>query len=130
MLSHADKKNRYFLLIICVLLLVVSYLWNPTELNIVTCHFLKITGHSCPTCGMSRSLHAASHFNFRDSFSFHLMGPFLFLTLIFLLVFFSVELLMNKKVLANIKPAFRKNIFIGIAGTWFFYYLVRLYREF
>ena len=81
-------------------LLLFVLLWaglvDPDKGNLTTCIFLEKTGYPCPTCGMSRSFYATSHFNFQEAFQFHHLGPVLYLFLLIAFVKFSWELLRGR----------------------------------
>ena len=43
-----------------------------------SCLFHDLTGMSCLTCGLTRSLQATAHGDLPAAFQYHLLGPFLF----------------------------------------------------
>ncbi|MGA9116690.1 MAG: DUF2752 domain-containing protein [Bacteroidota bacterium] len=50
---------------------------EPGEMPLPACLFHRLTGFSCPTCGMTRSLHSALHGLWNEAFGAHPAGPFL-----------------------------------------------------
>jgi len=47
-----------------------------------TCTFKLVTGLPCPGCGLTRSLVAAAHGNWRQSVTYHRMGPVFLILLV------------------------------------------------
>lgn len=97
-LSGRHKRNNVAWIVGLIFILMYSVFVNPAELNISACRFHELTGLDCPTCGISRSFYAFSHFNFKDAFNFHFLGPVLFSIFIFLLFFFMIELIIKKEI--------------------------------
>lgn len=61
----------------------------------VSCPILKLTGISCPGCGMTRALISAVQFKFTDAFHFH---PLWLLFLIFALILTILYIFEKKRV--------------------------------
>ncbi len=114
-----------------LLLMLSASIWiNPEKTNIITCWFREITGHSCPSCGLSRSIYAVAHLHIKEAFRFHLMGPVLFGILLLLLLKFAVEIVTKKGVHFEIKPILVKFFLILFFGLWLVYWIVRFLSEF
>jgi hypothetical protein len=45
----------------------------------VVCMFRRITGHPCPSCGLTRSWQAIGHGRLREAIDFHPFGPLMML---------------------------------------------------
>ena len=84
--------------------LLISIFINPQETHLLSCQFKQLTGYSCPTCGLTRSFHALSHMDFQGSFRFHLLGPFIYAVLLFVLIKFSIEIVTAKEIKLKINP--------------------------
>jgi len=95
-------------------LLVTTFI-NPEKTKLITCQFKQLTGYSCPTCGLTRSFHAFSHLNFQDSYRFHLLGPFIYVTLFFIFIKYSFEIAARKEIKLNINSGI-----VGIIIVLFF----------
>ena len=66
----------------------------PAEgLPLPPCWFRELTGHSCLTCGLTRSLLASARGNLSVSLEYHLMGPLLFLGLLAAIAWLGTEAL-------------------------------------
>ncbi|MCK4303424.1 MAG: DUF2752 domain-containing protein [Candidatus Eisenbacteria sp.] len=63
--------------VIAASMLVMSYvlLMEPLQSYLPHCLFHSLTGHSCPSCGLTRSLHTLLHGDVRAAFGFHALGP-------------------------------------------------------
>jgi len=87
-------------LIVCFCIIVGALILTPADsrnsflklgpLSIPnTCTFKNLTGLPCPGCGLARSIVAAMHGNFTDSFGFHRLG---LLTLFYIFMQFLYRL--------------------------------------
>lgn len=93
----------------------------------VLCPFRRVTGLSCPSCGLSRSWSALGHLQFRQSFRAHPFGPPF-------LAAFAVGLFRSRHGpgkgldLAQLSAGERKLAAV-VAGVWLAWALVRAARE-
>ena len=78
----------------------------------VSCPILKLTGISCPGCGMTRALISAVQFKFTDAFHFH---PLWLLFLIFALILTILYIFEKKRVF---------NVFLFILVILFLIYFI------
>lgn len=72
------------------------------------CLFHSITGHSCVTCGMTRSLHAMVHGDWLASFRFHLFGPAVFLGMLLVFLVFAADAIQGKHSKITMDRKFRR----------------------
>ena len=93
---------------ILILGFLLSIFWNPEKVNLLPCYFHKITGFSCPTCGLTRSFHAVSHLHLQEAFQLHLMGPVIYFALVFLFLKFSFEIVTRKQIQIKVNPLLSK----------------------
>jgi len=77
-LSAKSRAIRGVLGVAGILGLLATFLIAPEEMPFSPCVFRELTGHSCLTCGLTRSLHAVAHGDVIASLRFHLLGPLLF----------------------------------------------------
>ena len=108
--------------------LVTAFI-NPEKTKLLTCQFKNLTGYSCPTCGLTRSFHAFSHLNFQESFRFHLLGPVIYVALLFILIKLSLEVTARKEIRLNINPGEYRIIFFLFFGALFCFWITRLVYE-
>ena len=127
--SPKDRRQRLFGAAIILIMIVFLFFWNPEKLSITSCYFHQLTGYSCPTCGLSRSLHEIAHYNLIGAIKFHIMGPVIYLVLLLFLIKFFTEFLLNKNIELTLKPSTQKNAIFVFFGLWFFYFLIRLIVE-
>ncbi|HEM49107.1 MAG TPA: DUF2752 domain-containing protein [Caldithrix sp.] len=125
-LTGRQKRNNVAWIFGLIVILAYSVFVNPAQSNITTCRFHELTGLDCPTCGISRSFYAITHFNFKDAFTYHLFGPLLFLIFLLLLAFFLVELVFEKAI--KIKSLFIKlKWFAGLLiGFWIITWIFKI----
>ena len=114
---------------ILILGLLLSIFWNPEKADIVTCYFHKLTGYSCPTCGLTRSFFAISHLRFQEAFQLHLMGPVIYFALVFLFLKFSFEIVTRKEIQIKVNPLLSKITLFVFLGLWLGFWLIRLLNE-
>jgi len=109
--------------------LMTIFLVPPADFPFATCAFRSITGHSCLTCGMTRSLHAISHGHLMASLQYHLLGPIVFIGVVLTFLIFAIEGIFGK-VLA-LRPNRNQIIhfIVPIAVIWFLYWGARLITE-
>ncbi len=88
------------------------------------CPFFALTGHSCFSCGLTRSLQAAIHGDIAAALQYHLMGPLL------LALMAAAGLLLACEAWTGRKAPLRKDIargaLLGFGGLWLIFGMVRL----
>ncbi|MFZ5518002.1 MAG: DUF2752 domain-containing protein [Candidatus Zhuqueibacterota bacterium] len=99
---------------------------HPQHSFLPSCYFKSLTGLDCPSCGLSRSFYAVSHFHIHDAFRYHLMGPILFLIFALVLVKLSFEIALRKAIRVSIPRSAMTIALIVFFGTWLIYWLTRL----
>ena len=124
-----EYKKRLVWITALLLVLCVLFFSNPEKIYLTKCLFHKTTGYSCPSCGLSRSLYAASHFDFLQSFQFHLMGPIIYFSILIFLTKFSFEIIVRKAIQIEIKTIIVKIIVASFIGLWGAFSLVRVITE-
>ena len=110
-------------------LLFVTAFIDPGKTSLLSCQFKQLTGHSCPTCGMTRSFHTFSHFSFRESFGFHLMGPVIYVAMLFVLIKYSIEIAVRKELKIKVNPGVTRFIVVLFFFTFFCFWIIRFINE-
>lgn len=110
-------------------ILSFSILVNPDRSNFLTCYFRELTGHSCPSCGLTHSIYAISHFHIQESFIYHPMGLFVYFILLFLLFKFSLEIITKKEIKIRINPKISRIILLIFSFSWLSLWIIRLLNE-
>jgi|WetSurMetagenome_2_1015567.scaffolds.fasta_scaffold431212_1 hypothetical protein len=110
--------------------LFIVFIVPPAHLPFVNCTFHSITGHSCLTCGMTRSLHAIMHGNFTASVRYHLFGPAVFIAMLLGFVILTTEAIRGKKSALPVGSKIRSKALIVFAIVWLVYWGARLAAEF
>ncbi len=128
-MNSDSRIIRGSLSLIILALLLVSYFINPNNNKLNECGFKELTGYSCPSCGLTRSLYSTSHFHFGDAFAFHLLGPVIYLLLILLAIKFGHEAITGKGVNFSLSSFWLKISVIGFFGIWFLYWITRVIGE-
>lgn len=77
------------------------------------CPFFALTGIPCLFCGMTRSFLAMGSLDVNQSFSFHPLGPALFILLAGLAVALTVSMANRKRIHVSISPALRRHLIAG-----------------
>ncbi len=125
-LSRDQRIARGVLASVLLLGLLVLFLVPPDRLPLPRCVFHSITGHSCLTCGMTRSLHAVLHGQWAESLRYHLFGPAVFAGMLLLLPACAVEAIRGRKYSL---PGGRKTglrVLGACAAVWLLYWGFRL----
>jgi len=128
-LRSSQSSNKVFFAAGLLAILVLSAVINPEHSEFLPCFFKEITGHSCPSCGLSRSLYAVSQLQFKEAFRFHLMGPVLYIIFLVLCLKFSIEILIKKEIGLGFNSFVVKGFFIIFAGVWLVYWIIRFFND-
>jgi hypothetical protein len=127
-LSIEQRIVRTFMAGGLLLFLSILLFVPPSDLPF-TCIFHSVTGHSCLTCGMTRSLHAMMHGDWIASFRYHLFGPAVFVGMLLCFIVFTVEAIRGKHLAVDAGRNVRKRAFIMLAVVWIVYWGSRLVAE-
>jgi hypothetical protein len=92
-----------------------------------SCTFHDLTGYSCLTCGLTRSLLALAQGHLAASIGHHLMGPVLFLGICWAVVYAAAESLTGRKLFPAAWAV--KVPLLWVALLWITYGAVRLASE-
>ena len=126
-----DLRVRKLLLASGLLLvLAVLFLMPPENTPFAACGFHALTGHSCLTCGMTRSLHAMSHGQLIASLRYHMMGPVIFVGVFLFSLTLLVEGMMGKRIRLAQGKRYTKQTAWLFAIVWLVYWGARLIVEF
>ncbi|MGB6034119.1 MAG: DUF2752 domain-containing protein [Bacteroidota bacterium] len=105
------------------------FILPPGEIPIWSCLFHDLTGYSCFTCGLTRSLHAAADGHLLASFQFHLLGPILFGGMLLGSVAWTVEAVTGRALRLEGPRRVGRTFFFSLAAIWAIYGLFRLVLE-
>jgi hypothetical protein len=107
---------------------MILFIVPPADLPF-TCVFHSVTGHSCLTCGMTRSLHAMSHGDLIASFRYHLFGPAVFIGMFLCFLIFTVDAIRGKRLTINAGFNIRRPVVMMLAIVLLVYWGTRLFSE-
>ncbi len=110
-------------------LFIVSFFLNPLKYDLNRCGFKEMTGYSCPSCGLTRSFFSVSHLHPGDAFSFHLLGPVIYLFFIFLAFKFSYEAVTGNRLRISIPSHLLKTSVIVFFSVWMIYWIFKIVGE-
>ena len=110
-------------------LLVTPALLKPEQIPLPTCYFKQLTGHSCPTCGITHAFYETAHLRLGTAFQHHLMGPLLYFALFILLLKLVFEFFSGKRIAIRISVRLRKMQVYFTLFVWFGYWVVRFIGE-
>ncbi|MCD4665095.1 MAG: DUF2752 domain-containing protein [Bacteroidales bacterium] len=114
---------------VILLMIFISFWYDPVNYKITDCAFKDMTGLSCPGCGLSRSFHSTAHLNLAYAFGFHLLGPVFFLMLLLISVIYSFEAISGNNIKTGIKKRTGKILVIAVLTIWFIYWIARMAGE-
>jgi hypothetical protein len=109
--------------------LLLSIFLNPEKVNLLPCYFHKLTGYSCPTCGLTRSFFAISHLHFQEALKLHIMGPVIYIALLFLVLKFLFEIVTRKEIQIKVNRVLKKIVLFILLNLWVGFWLVRFLNE-
>jgi hypothetical protein len=110
-------------------LFIASFFLNPLKYNLNRCGFKEMTGYSCPSCGLTRSFFSVSHLHIGDAFSFHLLGPVIYLFFILLALRFGYEAATGNRIQISIPSPLLKISLFGFSGIWLIYWIIKVIME-
>ncbi len=128
-LSSSSRIMRIVLAGGLFIVLLILFTVPPATLPLPACVFHSVTGHSCLTCGMTRSLHAMLHGELAASFRYHLLGPAVFAGMLLCLILFAFEAVSGNRLSFNLSGALKKQAVALLAAVWFLYWGARLFTE-
>lgn len=129
-INPAERRIKIFLATVFLGLILFPFLINPAPAGIITCKFHQITGHSCPTCGLTRSLVALIHFHVKEAFQYHLFGPLVYVIFLVFFIASLTEIITGKKIGLGIKPLTIR-IAVGLfLSLWVIFWIARFVGEF
>lgn len=103
-------------IVIIISFFLAARIYNPFDAGMFTCSFKNLTGHSCPTCGLSRSIHSFLSFQIIDSLYYNPLGAAIILFCAALLVKFVTELI-SKRVIQITFLKFNSRILLSLILT-------------
>lgn len=105
-------------------------LLTPERLSFISCPFNRLTGHSCLTCGLTRSLQALLHGDLSASIHYHLMGPVLLGGILVACILWVLEASTGRRLRFDRPGGIQRPAMILFAAVWIAYSAVRLTAEF
>lgn len=70
--------------LVCAVIVLISFFLPKNGLGFSACPTMVILGRPCPLCGLTRSIIALSHFDFRSALRYHPFGYVCYLGMIFM----------------------------------------------
>ena len=99
------------------------------QLGLPACTFYYLTGWVCPSCGLTTSFSHMVHLQWKQAFSAHVFGPFLYLSFA-VLAFFSMLEACGKKTFLRSTTYVKKSFWIYlIVGIFFLTWILRLFLQ-
>ncbi len=128
-LNSARGRLHIFWAFILFSFLLFPFLTDSGSTGLLSCRFHQLTGLSCPTCGMSRSLFELTHFHLFESFKMHLFGPVIYFIALLLFLKLSFEVISGTTIKTELSSRTLKRTFLSIGIMWILYWLVRMLFE-
>ena len=84
--SRTELTANLMIFVLCLAIVGASMMLSPTDSVVALggfeipelCLWRRLTGHSCPGCGMTRSFTYMGHGQIIDAFRLHRLGPLLY----------------------------------------------------
>ncbi|MDZ7263602.1 MAG: DUF2752 domain-containing protein [candidate division KSB1 bacterium] len=121
--------GRVLLLSGLATIFLLSIVWNPAQTNILPCYFHQFTGHSCPTCGLSRAFYAISHGHWQQALQWHPLGLVVYFGLLLLLLKVGIEIIWRKKIQVILSIRTKAVVVAGLICIWFAFWVQRILGE-
>lgn len=101
----------------------------PEDSVFPACAFHALTGHSCLTCGLTRSLYAMAHGDFITSLQFHILGPVMFIGMILCSTVFLFEAIAGRRIKFTASGKGTKRVVLLLSIVWLVYWGARVITE-
>ncbi len=126
-LGPSQLRTRAIIIIGVGLIFLAALLFDPEQFSISSCYFRELTGHPCPSCGLTRSLHAMAHLNFQQAMAFHPMGMIFFIALLIWLFIAVAEIILRKPIRIDLSNGMKKFAVISLILIWAIWWITRLF---
>lgn len=93
------------------------------------CVFHELTGVSCLTCGLTRSLEAASHGDVLEAMHFHLIGPFILGGMLIACIVLATEAVAGRRIVQLRQARWQRHTLLVVGGIWVVYGVARALVE-
>jgi hypothetical protein len=128
-LTRGGRLARALLGVVVASGVALLFWLTPGEIPTGSCLFHDLTGYSCFTCGMTRSLHAAADGELLASLQFHLLGPVLLWGMVLGSLLWTSEALTGRGVRLGEPRKMGRAIFFSFVAIWAMYGLGRMVLE-
>jgi len=128
-LAPGARFSRVGLASILALALAWAMVVEPAGPLPCSCMFHEITGKSCFTCGLTRSVHAASRGDLQAAVRFHLLGPVVLAGALLATMTCLAEALVGKRMLSAGASRWRLQVILGAMIIWVVYGVLRMAAE-
>ena len=99
-----------------ILVVTLVLLMEPLQGYLPPCQFHAWTGYSCPSCGLTRSLHALLHGDVPAAFGFHPLGPGIGFALAALNLLLICDLLLGRRLKLSIPQCPKRAMLTVVVG--------------
>ena len=126
---YMNSTKRNSLLAVLVLIGIFSFSAflkiNSIE-RIPLCFFKYLTHLDCPGCGLTRSFIAISHGDWKGALHFNVLGPFIYLYLLFYLIKHLIFLIWNQQLSWQMPLWFQWSFGLLFLGQWIWKLMIGL----
>ena len=118
-------------LVAAALVVALAAIWliPPEDSVFPACAFHALTGHSCLTCGLTRSLYAMAHGDFITSLQYHIVGPVMFFGMILCSAVFLFEAISGRRTKLTASAKGTNRVVLLLSIVWLVYWGARVITE-
>jgi uncharacterized membrane protein len=128
-LSSEDRLGRVWLGLALAAAAGSTLFLQSVEAFLPACVFHELTGVSCLTCGLTRSLEAASHGDVLEAMHFHLIGPFILGGMLMACIVLTAEAVAGRRIVQLRQDRWQQHMLLVVAGIWVVYGVARAIVE-
>jgi hypothetical protein len=125
---HDRTIKGVFALLLLAALTAIAIV-PPDHPAIPTCTFHALTGYSCLTCGLTRSVHAFVHGDLIVSLKYHIMGPVIVTGVLVLFFLFAAEVITRRRFQVPLRKGTGARIVVVLGIVWLLHCGTRFISE-
>jgi hypothetical protein len=128
-LGARERGRRALIAVAALFTAIVMHAIPPASLSPGPCAFKQVTGLSCLSCGMTRSVHAAASGDLAAAVQYHPVGPLALAGILLFGVVAGIEAVSGRSIAAAPSKRVWVPAVVVVASGWLVFAVVRAVLE-